>query len=374
MNTGIQLRLLVGPVPVAAPREVVEALASVKVDNGSGDTPGGFEMTFDLPPRSPLRTLFLVSGGGAVPLMRVVLVVIVGSRSEPVVDGVVTNVETLPGAGGVGQLVVKGKDLSALMELIDFPSLPYPAMPPSLRVLAILAKYAALGVIPMVIPTLAEEPPLPTHRIPLQRGNDLQYLKQLAAEAGYVFHLEPGPVAGTSRAYWGPEIRVGVPQPALTTGMDGVTNVEHITFNFDRQRKDMPVVYFQESVSKTGIPIPVPDINPLAPPLGAVPPLPPNIRKLGDTAHLSAGATFLRGLAHATQNSDSVFGSGSLDVLRYGRVLKSRALVGVRGAGTPFDGLYYVKRVNHDIQRGSYRQTFELARNGLISTVPAVPV
>lgn len=374
MNTGIQLRLLIGPVPLAAPREVVEALASVKVDDGTGDTPGGFEMTFDLPPRSPLRTLFLVSGGGAVPLMRVVLGVSVGSRSEPIVDGVVTNVETLPGAGGVGQLVVKGKDLSALMELIDFPSLPYPAMPPSLRVLAILAKYAALGVVPMVIPTLAEEPPLPTQRIPLQRGSDLQYVKLLAADAGYVFYLEPGPAEGMSRAYWGPEVRVGVPQPALTTGMNGLTNVENLSFNFDRQRKDMPIVYFQESVSKTGIPIPIPDINPLAPPLGVIPPLPPNIRKLHDTAHLSLGAAFLRGIAHATKNSDSVFGSGSLDVLRYGRVLKSRALVGVRGAGTPFDGLYYVKRVNHDIQRGSYRQSFELARNGLVSTVPAVPV
>ncbi|MBL8308506.1 MAG: hypothetical protein JNM33_17565, partial [Rubrivivax sp.] len=64
MATGIQLQLLIGPVPVPAPREVVEALASVKVEVGSGDTPSGFEMSFDLPPRSPLRTLFLLSGGG----------------------------------------------------------------------------------------------------------------------------------------------------------------------------------------------------------------------------------------------------------------------------------------------------------------------
>ena len=82
----------------------------------------------------------------------------------------------------------------------------------------------------------------------------------------------------------------------------------------------------------------------------------------------------MRGLAHATQNSDSVFGNGQLDVLRYGRVLKSRGLVGVRGAGLPFDGLYYVKSVSHDIQRGSWKQGFQLARNGLLSTVPAVPV
>ena len=69
-----------------------------------------------------------------------------------------------------------------------------------------------------------------------------------------------------------------------------------------------------------------------------------------------------------------MFGTGTLDVARYGRLLKSRQLVGVRGAGLPFDGLYYVKSVTHDIKRGEYKQSFTLARNGLISTVPTVPV
>ena len=67
-------------------------------------------------------------------------------------------------------------------------------------------------------------------------------------------------------------------------------------------------------------------------------------------------------------------GTGTLDVLRYGRVLRARGLVGVRGAGTAFDGLYYVSSVTHLIKRGEYKQSFTLARNGLISTLPAVPV
>ena len=41
---------------------------------------------------------------------------------------------------------------------------------------------------------------------------------------------------------------------------------------------------------------------------------------------------------------------GELDVLRYGSVLKARQLVGVRGAGMAFDGLYYVKSVTHTIK------------------------
>ena len=55
-------------------------------------------------------------------------------------------------------------------------------------------------------------------------------------------------------------------------------------------------------------------------------------------------------------------------MLRYGRVLKARQLVGVRGAGPAFDGLYYVKSVTHKLKRGEYKQSFTLVRNGLVST------
>jgi hypothetical protein len=373
MVSAVQLSLKIGPVPVAAPREVVDALVQVKVEDGSGGAQSGFELTFELPARSPLRTLFLISGGGSLPLMRVVLVVTINGGAQSIIDGVTTNVETQPGEGGVARLVVKGKDLSALMDVIDIPGLPFPAMPPSARVLLILAKYAALGVIPIVIPSILDIPPLPIQKIPQQRGSDYAYLQKLAGEAGYVFYLEPGPAPGTSKAYWGPEIRIGEPQPALTTNMDAQSNVEQLSFNFDKEKKIIPIVFFQEPFSKAPIGVPIPDVTPLNPPLGVVPPLPPKIQKLDATAHLSAPEALMAGIAYAGQHSDSVFGSGSLDVARYGRLLKSRRLVGVRGAGEPFDGLYFVKRVTHQIERGSYKQSFSLARNALMSTMPTVP-
>jgi hypothetical protein len=80
-----------------------------------------------------------------------------------------------------------------------------------------------------------------------------------------------------------------------------------------------------------------------------------------------------KGLARAAGSQDAVRGEGSLDMLRYGRVLKARQLVGVRGAGLAFDGLYYVNRVTSRIRRGEFRQSFSLVRNGLVSTVPGVP-
>ena len=80
------------------------------------------------------------------------------------------------------------------------------------------------------------------------------------------------------------------------------------------------------------------------------------------------------GLAEASRTADAVTATGSLNVLRYGRILKARGLVGLRGAGTSFDGLYFVSSVTHKIKRGEYKQDFELKRNGLVSTVPKVPV
>ena len=50
----------------------------------------------------------------------------------------------------------------------------------------------------------------------------------------------------------------------------------------------MPIVFFQEPISKAPIGIPIPDVTPLNPPLGLVPPLPPKIVKLDDTAQMSA--------------------------------------------------------------------------------------
>ena len=374
MQGGIKLSLLIGSVPEPASREVVEALASAQVQVAAGGSQAGFELTFDLAPRSPLRTEFLLSGGGNLKLMRVVLVVQIGGHAEPVIDGVVTNVEMQSGEGGVSKLVVKGKDLSALMDIDDLPGIPYSALSRAERVRLMLKRYAAFGVKPMVIDSIVEDTPSPSERIPQQRGTDYAYVTGLALEAGYVFYLDPGPTPASSRAYWGPESRDGEPQPALSVNMDAVTNVEQLNFNFDRERTTTPTAYYQEPSSKEARDAGIAEASRLNPPLGRVTSLPARTRNLDNTAHLSSQSARMAALAYTGQNSDSVFGTGSLDVARYGRLLKSRQLVGVRGAGLPFDGLYYVTSVTHDIKRGEYKQSFTLARNGLMSTVAMVRV
>jgi hypothetical protein len=372
---GIQLSLLIGPgAPLPVPKEVLDALDSVQVTRPSRGA-SGFQLTFKLSNQSPLQTLFLLAAGATPPLMRVLILVTVAGTTEVLMDGVMTNHQiSASSEAGKATLTVTGEDLSRVMDYIDFSGIPYPAMPPEARVAIILAKYAVLGVIPMVIPSILIDVPIPIDRIPIQDGKDLAYVKQLADDVGYVFYVEPGPAPGTSVAYWGPEIKVGVPQPALNVDMDMLTNVKSFSPSFNSESATLPVILIYLKETHTPIPIPIPPITPLDPPLGAIPPFPKNIEWITDrTGKLSPIQAALIGLTKAAQSNEAVTATGSLDVLRYGRPLKPRRLVGVRGAGPAFDGLYYVKSVTDTIKRGEYAQSFSLSRNGLLSTLPKVP-
>ena len=167
------------------------------------------------------------------------------------------------------------------MDIIEITGLPFPAMPPSVRVLLVLAKYAALRRDPAGDPE-----PSTTSRRCRSSGSRSSAAPTTPTSSALARAVpatsstsSPGPAPGTSKAYWGPEIRVGAPQPALTTNMDALTNVEQLSFNFDKEKKAMPIVFFQEPISKAPIGVPIPDVTPLNPPLGLVPPLPPKIEQ-----------------------------------------------------------------------------------------------
>jgi hypothetical protein len=374
MLNGIHLTLMIGPaVPLPVSKSVLDALASVEVITSS-EGASTFQLRFTLDKNSPLYTLFLVAGGASIPLVRVVIVVTINGTPQVLIDGVTTHHEMTPGSGKEAPvLTITGEDLTKVMDYINFSGFPFPCLPPEARVLIILAKYAMFGVIPLVIPSVLIDVPIPVQQIPRQQGKDLAYVRALADEVGYVFYMDPGPAPGTSVAYWGPEIKVGVPQPALNIDMDAQTNVESLSFRYDSESARLPIVFIQEPMTKAILPIPIPAITPLNPPLGLIPPIPKNIEPITETAKYSPIRGALIGLAKAARSADVVSASGTLDVLRYGGVLKARRLVGVRGAGQPFDGLYYVKSVTHNIKRGEYKQSFTLARNGLISTLSGVP-
>jgi hypothetical protein len=238
--------------------------------------------------------------------------------------------------------------------------------------MAIVAKYALYGIIPAAVPAVIFDVPNPIKTIPVQSGTDLNYIQALASEAGYSFFLIPGPVPGVSTAYWGPEARAGLVQPALTVNSGAATNVESLSFSFDGLSRTQYTLTLTEPNTKIGIPIPVPDVSLLRPPLAARPAIALRQEPLPDLAGRNPLDIALRGLSKTTQTADAVTGQGKLDVLRYGHVLHARSIVGVRGAGLTYDGVYYVKSVTHDIKRGEYKQSFTLTRDGFLPLTPAV--
>ncbi|MEV7612593.1 hypothetical protein [Streptomyces sp. NPDC089799] len=363
--------LLMGPVlAVPVPAALADALRSVKVTSTSGQA-GGFQLTFAVSARSVVRRT-LLPAGFLDPGIRVVLVAVAGGTPSVLSDGIITQQELAPSAEpGASLLTVTGEDLTLLMD-VRHERTCHPAMPHQARVLAICAKYAAYGIVPLAVPPVLADVPDPVRHVPLQAGTDLAYLKSLAAEVGYVFHLEPGPLPGSSLAYWGPQVRAGPVQPALTLGAGAAATVESLDFTYDGLSRTQYTVTLTEPVTKTGIDLPVPDVGLLHPPLAARPAVTLRHEPLPDIGDRSVTEALLLGLGRTAAGTDAVRGTGTLDVLRYGHVLRARRLVGVRGAGTAHDGLWYVAGVTHDITRGAYRQQFTLTRDGLGSLTPVV--
>jgi hypothetical protein len=375
MLKGVHLTLMIGPaVPIPAPQSVMDALTAVQVTSGKDKS--GFQLTFAVSKDSPLLKTMLPAGYFDPMTTRVVIVVTLAGFPSVLMDGMVTRHELSPSdEPAQSTLTITGEDLSILMDVVEMPFMRYPGVPDIGKVYLILAKYAAFGIVPLGIPPIITDVTMPTKKIDTQQGTDLHYLKFLANLHGYTFYVEPGPLPGASIAYWGPDIRIPVPQSALNINMDGHTNVESLTFTLDGLAKKIFVFgVFDPVTEKIPIPLVLPSINILKPPLGARL-TPPAKVEFPDWSFKDEMPKILdRALGALVRSSEAISVSGSLDVTRYGKVLRNRLLVGVRGAGLAYDGLYYVNSITHNIKHGEYKQSFQLSRDGLISNTPKVPV
>jgi hypothetical protein len=309
------------------------------------------------------------------PFSRVVLVVTFGGVPRVLVDGVITHRELTPGdTPGTGKITVTGEDVSVMMDLEE-KSAEYPAQDETIIANRLILSYAAqFGLVPKVIPPPVIDLPLPIERVPVQQGTDLAYLRRMAARYGYDFYVTPGPVPLFNTAYWGPPVRLGVPQRALSVNLGHHTNVQQLSFRIDGLAPAQVAGHVQDRLTNQSMP--VRSLVPLRPPLAALPDWLVNMPNVRTRAYRESGVSIVQALARAQGTAeatvDSMTATGTLDAMRYGDVLMARALVGVRGAGWQHDGLYYVKRVTHSLSLTGYTQKFTLTREGSGATVPVV--
>jgi hypothetical protein len=375
MNRGFYLTLMMGPFTASpVPQSVIDAVSEIQVTSTVG-AQAGFQLKLTLGKQSPVQQL--LQAGFFDPRTRVIIAVTVNGQTEVLMDGIITKQDVTPGSGaGKSTLTITGLDLTALMDFIDFTGIPYPALPMFVIVEIILAKYAVLGVIPLAIPPILALIQNPLERFLKQDGTDYAYVNTLASKAGAVFYLDPGPKPGMSLAYWGPDLSkmFGGPQPAGSINFDATTNWDSFSASYDGTLATQYFVTIIEPNTKIPIPIPVPNLDILKAPLAAKAPTPLRSQQLRPIANEDPIGAALAGLAALFKTADVVSASGQLDVLRYGHIFKARQLAAVRGAGTYYDGKYYVKSVTHNIKRGEYKQNFMLSRGGIGSSVSTVSI
>jgi hypothetical protein len=363
---GIRLVLWMGAtIPLPAPIELVEALESAEVTNDS-ETGDGFQLVFKMQKDRSLDFGLLRSAAIA-PGHRVVIGVLMGALPEVLIDGIVEHHQVKTDAATGASLTVTGRDVSSALDLEERNE-PYPNQPDFVIVTRILLGYPQYGLLPDVRPT--RDVPIVVDRIPRQQETDLAFIRRLAERNGFTFYVEPVTL-GVNRAYFGPEVRASLPQPALTQNMGASNNVDALSFSHDALAAVGTEGLFVEPFFKLSLPIPaLPTLK--LPPLAASPAPARRTVKLRSTANQNVATAATSALAATTNAADSITGEGQLDAVRYGRVLRARRLVGVRGAGLSYDGLWYVRAVTHQVAVGNYTQRFRISREGTGTTTPVV--
>ena len=370
-----RLSLLIGQsIPRPAPRLLMNALESVQV-NYDSDFQQGFQLAFRAERNLAASAEYALLNSPLLrPGSRVIISVTLNATPRVLVDGVITRHDLAPSGGPAGtSLTVTGEDLSVLMDMTEISTL-YPPLPHEAIVLLVLLKYATYGLVPIIIPSLKSWTTNPLDQMPFQKGTDRAYLRQLAGQHGYTFGVKPGRTPLTSFAYWGPPeainriARLCPPQKALTVDMGPSTNVDSIQFSYNALAAEQ----VHGLVANPNMLLPAPVLTMLStrvPALSSRPALIANgsfVRKnlLGYDGHQLIEA-WSKAQSRTNDSSDTaVTASGTLDALRYGGLLTAPGIVGLRGAGYSYDGLYYVKSVSHQINRKEYKQSFKLAREG----------
>ncbi|MFE9018088.1 hypothetical protein ACFYNL_05870 [Streptomyces sp. NPDC007808] len=362
--------------PVPLPPDLTARLRSVRVRETDSDR-SVFTLVFDAGRSGPTAAVDtpVTQRSVIAPFSRIWVVVTFGSLSRVLMDGIVTAVELTPGdAAGQATLSVAGEDVSYLLDREES-DVEHCALNAYRQVLKILAPYVAKRIVEDATEPIASSTPSPVDWIPTQHATDLRHLTDLARAHGFVAYVLPGPSLASSRFYWGPPIRGASPQPALSVDLGPDTNVTSIRFRTDALAPLLVEGDLEDPT--TGVDIPVTTAGSTRIPLSAQPLW---ARHFGDIRRrrrvrdsgIGPVTAFARAQAEVDHSSDAVVAEGVADGGRYGEVLRSRALVGLRGAGWSHDGLWYVRQVEHELAPGQYTQKFTLARDGHGSTTPVV--
>lgn len=352
--------------PQPAKKELMESLQRVEVTQNDKDR-SGFKLAFQISHGQKLDDLK--------PFNRVILMVTVNSIKQVLMDGIISYHQLASGNGSdASTFTVFGEDVSIMMDL-DMENIPHKGQDDATIARDIISKYSSYGITAEVKSPKGVSQPGANDYVPRQQVTDLEQLKIMAEKYGFVFYISPGPKAKKNVAYWGPPKYEGTRQKALSTNMGPNSNVETIDFSYDslaptkvkgnvQDRKTNQIKPVETSSSK----LKKISKNSALESQSKV----RHILFLQKSGHdLQTAMALAQGMTDASLKKVAT-AEGTLNTLRYGDVLLPRKLVGLRGAGQEFDGDWYVEKVTHEIQRGEYKQSFTLTKEGTGPKSPKV--
>jgi phage protein D len=291
---------------------------------------------------------------------------------EPVFDGYITAVHvTIGSEPDNSYLDVSATDTSVLMSLEE-KIVTWPNRTDGDIVQQIVSGY---GVEAQVDATLTTHQENDTTIV--QRGTDLQFVRQLARKNGLEFYFETDKDSGAVVAYFRAPQLDGTPQPDLAVRFGEESNLSSFWARLSGQRplnvkvrqidvKANSANDAQASDTQRTL-LGDRDLNDLAGgPLGSL------VSPRDAQAQMlllcppTSDATELQTIAQAVRDEAAwlIAAGGEINSDAYQAVLRPHRLVLIKGAGKEYSGKYYVTRVVHEFKGdGSYTQKFEARRN-----------
>jgi phage protein D len=286
----------------------------------------------------------------------------VGSGStEPLIDAHVieANVE-FSNEPGRSVLRVVAMDPTVLMNLEEKVR-PWPDMADSDIASTIFGEHGFTADVEQTQPSRQE-----VDHTTIQRGTDIQFLRQLAERNGYECYAETNPRGGQPVAHFHKSRLEQGAQGVLSVNMGQATNVNRFRARYDMLRPTTAQVTGLDVETRSDQPAQVdsPSVRGLGstPALGGDHPRRVLLSQIGlsQTDELQTYAQ-----AVADGSTWAITAEGELNTVAYGGVLRAKRPVEVRGAGRQFSGTYYAERVLHTLRGDGYTQRFSLRRNAL---------
>jgi phage protein D len=198
----------------------------------------------------------------------------------------------------------------------------------------------------------------------IQRGTDIQFLRQLARRNGFECYVESNPRSGGLEGHFHAPRLDQEELETLSVNLGEATNVNSFRARYDMLRpttvqvtgldieSQSDQIAQADSVAQTG--------------LGRTSALPgsrPRVVLASRMGLAQTGELQTYAQAVVDRSAWAVSAEGELNTASYGAILRARRPVPVRGAGRQFSGVYYVEKVLHTFTGDGYIQRFTLRRN-----------